>query len=130
MVHDVRIIRLGEPARLPNELRPWFGDSWGRWEGDTLVVETTNLNPVHRFRGVAPSSERKVTERFTRVDADTILYEFTIDDPTMYTSAWGDEVPFERFDARLYEFACHEGNYALSNVLSGARYQERQTARR
>ena len=130
MVHDARIIRLGEPTSLPEDVRPWFGDSWGRWDGDTLVVETTNLNPVHRFRGVPPSSDRKLIERFTRVDEDTIVYEFTIDDPTMYTSVWGGEVPFERFDDRLYEFACHEGNYALSNVLSGARYQESQEARR
>ncbi len=129
MVHDARIIRLGEPRSLPQDVRPWFGDSWGRWDGNTLVVETTNLNAAHRFRGVAPSNGRKVIERFTRVDDDTILYEFTIDDPTMYTSAWGGQVPFERFDDRLYEFACHEGNYSLFNVLSGARYQETREAR-
>ena len=130
MVHDVRIIRLGQAKSLPRNLRPWFGDSWGRWEGNTLVVQTTNLKPEHRFRGVPPSEDRKVTERFTRVDDETILYEFTIDDPTTYTSSWGGQIPFKRFDNRLYEYACHEGNYALSNVLSGARYQESRERQR
>ena len=124
MVHDVRIIRLGESASLPNDIRPWFGDSRGRWEGDTLVVETTNMNPDHAFRGVPPSKDRKVIERFTRVDEQTIHYEFTIDDPTRYASTWGGEVPFERLGDLLYEYACHEGNYSLSNSLSGARYEE------
>ena len=130
MVHDVRIIRLGEPRSLPKDLRPWFGDSWGRWEGNTLVVETTNLNPDHPFRGVPPSADQKVIERFTRVDEETILYEFTIDDPTTYTSVWGGQIPFKEFDDMLYEYACHEGNYSLSGVLSGARYQERMEAGR
>ncbi len=130
MVHDVRIIRLGEPRPLRADLHPWFGDSWGRWEGDTLVVETTNLNPAHPFRSVPPSKDLKVIERFTRVDEETILYEFTIDDPTTYTSVWGGQIPFERFDDLLYEYACHEGNYSLSGVLSGARYQERMVGRR
>ena len=124
MVHDYRVIRLGEPdERLPQQVTPWFGDSWGRWEGATLVVETTNLNPDHPFRGMPPSAETKVHERFTRVDDDTILYEFTVDDPA-YTQPWGGQIPFERFDDLVYEYACHEGNYALMNILSGARYQE------
>ena len=130
MVHDVRIIRLGEPTSLPTGVRPWFGDSWGRWEGDTLVVETTNLNPDHAFRGVPPSQGGKVIERFTRVTEQTILYEFTIDDPTMYASSWGGQVPFERFDESLYEYACHEGNYSLANVLRGARYEETSEGQR
>jgi hypothetical protein len=124
MVHDFRIIRLGEPERLPNHVKPYFGDSWGRWEGNTLVIETTNINPDHAFRGVPYSDEAKVTERLTRVDDDTNLYEFTVDDPVMYTAPWGGEIPMERFDDLLYEFSCHEGNYALSAVLSGARYEE------
>ena len=124
MVHDVRIIRLGEPSPLPEHITPWFGDSWGRWDGDVLVVETTNLHPGHPFRGIDPTEHTKVTERFTRVDEDSILYEFTIEDPSTYAEPWGGEIPFERFDDRLYEYACHEGNYALSAVLSGARYQE------
>jgi len=124
MVHDARIIRLSSPTPLPSHIRPWFGDSWGRWEGDTLVVETTNLNPDHPLRGVPPSEDRKVIERFTRVSEDSILYEFTIDDLTMYESVWGGQVPFDRFNDLLYEYACHEGNYSLANTLSGARYEE------
>jgi hypothetical protein len=86
-------------------------------------VETTNLNPNHPFRGMPPSAETKVHERFTRVDDDTMLYEFTVDDPA-YTQPWGGEIPFERFDDLVFEYACHEGNYALQGILSGARYQE------
>ena len=128
MVHDVRIIRFGEPSRLPSHVRPWFGDSWGRWEGDALVVETTNINPQQSFRGVPPSEHMRVSERFTRVDEETILYEFTVEDPTMYTEAWGGEIPIKKLDAKLYEYACHEGNYSLAGVLSGARYEEKMEA--
>ena len=127
MIHDTRIIRLGEPNRLPAHVRPWFGDSWGRWEGNTLVVETTNFHSMHAFRGIPPTDALTVIERFSRVDEKTILYEFTVDDPTTYTEPWGGEIPFRRVDKLLYEYACHEGNYALSNILSGARYQERQS---
>ena len=126
MVHDVRVIRLGEPDRLPDHVKPYFGDSWGRWEGDALVVETTNLNPDHPFQGVVPTERTKVIERFMRVDDDTILYEFTVDDPDNYTETWGGQIPMERFDDLLYEYSCHEGNYALGAVLSGARYEESQ----
>jgi hypothetical protein len=125
MVHDTRIIRLGEPNPLPDHVRQWFGESWGRWEGDTLVVETTGLYPLQRFSGNS-SENLTVHERFTRADEETILYEFTIDDPTTYTEPWGGEVPFRKFDDLLYEYSCHEGNYALGNILSGARYQESQ----
>jgi hypothetical protein len=124
MVHDFRVIRLGDREPLPGHVKPYFGDSWGRWEGNTLVVETTNINPDHAFRGIPYSDQGKVIERLTRVDDDTILYEFTVDDPTNYTAQWGGEIPFERFDDQLYEYACHERNYALSAVLSGARYEE------
>ena len=129
MIHDTRIIRLSEPDPLPQHVRPWFGDSWGRWEGDTLVVETTNFYPVQTFRGIPPTDDLKVIERFSRADAETILYEFTVDDPTTYTQPWGGEIPFAKLDQLLYEYACHEGNYSLSHILSGARYQERQAAR-
>jgi hypothetical protein len=124
MVHDVRVIRFGEPKRLPADVRPWFGDSWGRWEGDTLVVETTNINPSHPFRGVPFSERGRVIERFTRVDEDTIIYDFTVDDPVNYTMPWGGEIPFERLNDLVFEYGCHEGNYALPGILSGARYQE------
>ncbi len=132
MVHDVRIIRLGERKPLPAHIRPWMGDSWGRWEGDTLVVETTNL-PLdqvngHRFIHPGGSENMKVIERFTRVDAHTINYEFTVQDPTFYTRPWSGEVPFKVLDGLVYEYACHEANYSLFNVLSGARAQEREAA--
>jgi hypothetical protein len=125
MIHDTRIIRIGDGPGLPPHVRPWFGDSWGQWEGDALVVETTNINPQQSLRGVPPSEHMRVTERFTRVDEETILYEFTVEDPTMYTQAWGGEVPIRKLHDRLYEYACHEGNYSMAGVLSGARYQER-----
>lgn len=126
MVHDVRIVRIGEPKRLPPHIRPWMGDSWGRWEGDALVVETTNLHPDQTLQGIPPSEEMKVTERFTRADEHTINYEFTVEDPRMFSRPWSGEVPFTRLDGLVYEYACHEGNYALENVLRGARAQERR----
>jgi hypothetical protein len=138
MVHDVRMIRMagergpqsgsrsGDPERLPKHVRPWMGDSIGRWEGDTLVVETTNFHPLQNFRGA--SENLKVTERFTRTGPDTILYKFTIDDPTTFTAPWSGELPFNRTDELIYEYACHEGNYALTNILSGERARERREA--
>lgn len=128
MIHDFRVIPIGRPKPLPEHVRFWFGNSWGRWEGDVLVVETTNLHPDHLLAGVAPTAHTKVTERFSRVAEDTILYEFTVEDPTTYVEPWGGEIPFERFDQLLYEYACHEGNYSLAAVLSGARYEERLEA--
>jgi hypothetical protein len=127
MVHDTRIIRLGDGPRLPPDVRPWMGDSWGRWEGETLVVETTNFHPLQGFGGT-PSDDLRVIERFTRVDAETILYEFEVDNPPVYTEPWGGQLPMKRMQEQLYEYACHEGNYSLQNILSGARYQERQAA--
>ena len=127
MVHDTRIIRIGDSPRLPAHIRPWMGDSWGRWEGDTLVVETSNFHPLQRYRGYS-SDNLKVAERFTRIDEETIPYEFTIDDPVVYTEPWGGQVPMRALADQVFEYACHEGNYSLSNVLSGARYQERLDA--
>ena len=124
MVHDVRIIRMGERVPLPEQVRPWMGDSWGHWEGDTLVIETTNLHPLQRFNG-NPSDNLKVIERLTRVDQSTINYEFTVIDPETYTAEWGGEVPMKALEGLIYEYACHEGHYALGAILSGARYQER-----
>jgi hypothetical protein len=127
MVHDVRVIRIGEGLQhQPPYLRQWMGDSIGRWEGDTLVVETTNFHPLQVFRGA--SDTLKVIERFSRSDADTILYRFAIDDPETFVEKWGGEVPFTRTDDLIYEYACHEGNYALSNVLSGERNREKREA--
>ena len=128
MVHDYRIIHLGERQPIVDDMRPWFGASWGRWEGDSLVVETTNLplRQVNAARYIYPggSEQFRVTERFTRVGPDTINYEFTVDDPGFYTGSWSGEVPMQRMDELLYEYACHEANYSLYNVLSGARAQE------
>ena len=127
MVHDARIIRMGERVPLPEQVRPWMGDSWGHWEGDTLVIETTNLHPLQRFNGNS-SDNLKVIERLTRVDQSTINYEFTVIDPETYTAEWGGEVPMKALDGLIYEYACHEGNYALAAILSGARYEERLEA--
>jgi hypothetical protein len=126
MVHDARIISLNAKTHLPKHIRPWMGDSIGRWEGDTLVVETTNFPSQQVFRGA--SENLKVIERFTRTDADTILYKFTIHDPTTFTRPFSGEVPFEATDEVIYEYACHEGNYALANILSGERNREKARA--
>ncbi len=128
MIHDVRIIRLGEPDRLPAHVRPWFGDSWGHWEGNTLVVETTNIHPSHGIREqtdkIVHSEDLVAIERFTRTDEDNILYTFEIHDPRTYSEVWGGEVPWRRYDQQIFEYACHEGNYALANILGGARHLE------
>jgi hypothetical protein len=131
MINDVRVIPLGERRRPPADVRLWMGSSWGRWEGDTLVVETTNLHPgmVFHFQP-PPSADLAVTERFTRVDEETILYQFLVEDPTTYSEPWGGEIPFKRFDQNLYEYGCHEANYALEDILRGARYQERSAPER
>jgi hypothetical protein len=132
MVHDIRIVRLGEHQPLPDHIRPWMGDSWGHWEGDTLVVETSNqpLRQINTASYVLPggSENRKVTERFTRVGERMINYEFTVDDPNYYTASWSGEIPMTRLDERIYEYACHEANYSLYNVLSGARAEEAREA--
>jgi len=134
MNHDARIIRIGSASHLPSAIRPWFGDSIGRWEGDTLVVETTNIHPAQldqtsilwAYRGA--STNLKVTERFTRTGPDTILYRFTMDDPTTFTAPFTGELPFNRLAEPIYEYACHEGNYAMSNILGGERAKERRAA--
>ena len=124
MVHDTRIIRMGDGPRLPPHIRPWMGDSWGHWEGDVLVVETSNIHPLQPYS----SADMKVTERFSRMNEEAILYEFTVDDPSTYSESWGGQIPMTAMHDQLYEYACQEGNYALSAVLSGARYQERMEA--
>jgi hypothetical protein len=132
MVHDVRIIRLGKVARLPASVRPWFGDSIGHWEGDTLVVETTNIHPAQlrqpsilwAYRGA--SDDVTVTERFTRTGPDTVNYKFTIEDPATFTAPFSGELPFTKIDEMIYEYGCHEGNYAMAGILSGERARERE----
>jgi hypothetical protein len=132
MVHDTRIIRLGDRVPMPEHIRPWMGDSWGHWEGDVLVVETTNLPTAqlnkHGYIYPGGSEQMKVVERFSRADESTINYEFTVIDPGTYTAEWGGEVPMKALNDLIYEYACAEGNYALENILSGARYQERREA--
>ena len=125
MVHDARIVRIGAP-HLPQNLRKWMGDSIGHWEGDTLVVETTNFNGKQFFRGA--TENLKVVDRFTRTSLDTIKYQFTIEDPTAFTAAWSGEVPMHATPEKIYEYACHEGNYALPGILAGAREEERVAA--
>ena len=134
MNHDARIIRIGATTHAPPAIRPWFGDSIGRWEGDTLVVETTNIHPMQleqssilwAYRGA--SEDLKVTERFTRTGPDTIRYRFTMEDPATFTAPFTGELPFNRIDEMVFEYACHEGNYAMANILSGERSKERRDA--
>lgn len=120
-IHDVRVVRING-THLPPDIRQWVGDSIGHWEGDTLVVETTNFNDLTHFRG--SSRDLKVTERFTRVDANTILYKATMEDPSTWTRPWSVELPFAAAAGPIYEYACHEGNYALEDILGGARRAE------
>ena len=121
MVHDARLIRIGG-THPPANIRKWLGDSIGRWEGDTLVVDTTNFTNKTQFRGSGENLH--VVERFTRVDEKTLLYRFTIEDPSTWDRPWTGEYPWIASDEPIYEYACHEGNYALSGVLRGARLQE------
>ena len=124
MIHDARIVPLDGRPHAPAAVRLWLGDSRGRWEGDTLVVETTNFNGKVGFRG---TDERlRLVERFTRKDHRTLIYEFTVDNPGVFTQPWTARLPMTLTDARIYEYACHEGNYALVDILRGARYQERR----
>ena len=121
MVHDARIIRMNA-THLPSTIRKWMGDSIGHWEGDTLVVDTTNFTNKTMFNGSAENLH--VVERFTRIDDKTLLYRFTVDDPTTWEKPWTGEYPWNRTDEAMYEYACHEGNHALTNVLRGARVAE------
>ena len=126
MVHDARIVPLDGRPHLDDSVRQWMGNSRGRWEGDTLVVETTNFLRETSFTG--SSANLHLVERFTRVADDVLLYEFTASDPTTYTRAWTAQVPMRLSDGHLYEYACHEGNYGMFNLLAGARAEEREAA--
>ena len=125
-IHDVRFIPLDGRAHLPESIRQFAGDSRGRWEGDTLVVETTNFNQHALIRNFNPSLSEKlhVIERFSRQGPDILGYEFTVTDPKTWTSAWGGSLPMTRSDLPLYEYACHEGNYGLYNMMAGSRAQD------
>jgi len=129
MNSDVRIVRMADRSHPPAHVRPWMGDSVGWWEGDTLVVETTNFNPKTNIGslggGFAYSLQGKLTERFTRKAKDAMLYEFSVDDPAHFTKVWRAEMPMRAAKGPIYEYACHEGNYSLPNILQGARVQEK-----
>ena len=129
MIHDTRIIPIDGRAHISPDIRQWLGDSRGHWEGDTLVVETTNLTDKvyeRRFSHTVygTGQHMQLTERFTRVDADTIDYEFTVTDPTTFTKPWTAATPMTAIEGPIFEYACHEGNYAIVNMLSGARAKE------
>jgi hypothetical protein len=125
MVHDARIIRIGG-EHLPPHIRKWMGDSVGHWEGDTLVIDTTNFTNKTQFRGA--SDQLHVVERITRPDAHTLLYRFTVDDPQTWDRPWTGEYPWVATSERLFEYACHEANYSLANMLRGARQMEAESA--
>jgi hypothetical protein len=123
MNHDARVIPLNKP-HAPSDIRKWLGDSVARYEGDQLVIETTNFNNKTRFRGA--TENMKVTERFWRVDENTIMYRFTVEDPATWAQPWTGEYPWVKAEAddRLYEYACHEGNYAMTGIMKGERLLE------
>ena len=134
MIHDVRIIPItGKIAagaitntpHLSSAVKTWMGDSRGHWEGETLVVDTTNFTGKSRFRGTGENLH--LTERFTRTDADTILYEFTVNDPDNYTKPWTAQLTMGKTNAKVYEYACHEGNYGMEGILAGARAAEKNS---
>ena len=121
--HERRIIPLDGRPHLPPTVRQWFGDPRGHWEGDTLVVDSTNFTNQTKFRGA--DENLHLIERFRRTGPDTLLYTFTVDDPTAFTKQWTGEYPFRLSEDAMYEYACHEGNYGMSGVLSGARAAEK-----
>ena len=127
MVHDARIVRIGG-EHLPKTVRLWLGDSVGHWEGDTLVVDTTNFSDKTRFRG--STENLHVVERFTRVDPTSLRYRFTIEDPATWPKPWTGEYIWPATDDLMYEYACHEANYALGDILRGARLKEGDDARK
>ena len=124
MIHDARIIRLNA-EHDPPDVRKWLGDSVGHWEGDTLVVDTTNFK--HTPALTYASRDLHVVERFTRIDENTLLYQFTVDDPTIWTAPWSGEYVWPATDSRVYEYACHEANYSFMGIMRGARVMEAET---
>ncbi len=129
MNHDARIIRL-DSDHNPDNMKPWLGDSVGWWEGQTLVVKTKNHHPQQKFRAairhqILMMEGAEVTERFTRVSEDEILYQFEVNDKKAYRDVWKGEMPLRSTESRIYEYACHEGNYAMANILAGARAEEK-----
>jgi hypothetical protein len=126
MIHDVRVIPTDGSPHLPSEVRQLMGDSRGHWEGNTLVVDTTNFTDRTAFRG--SSENMHLVEHFTRTDADTVTYQFTVSDPSTWEKSWSAEIPMTKIDGPIFEYACHEGNYGMRNNLTGARAEEREKA--
>jgi len=127
-IHDVRIIPTDGRPHVPSDVRQLLGDARGHWDGNTLVVETINFTDRTSFRG--SSEHMHLTERFTRTGPDTMLYEFTVDDPETFNRPWTARVPMFKAKGPLFEYACHEGNYGLAGSLSGARTQEAPAAKK
>ncbi len=125
MVHDARTVRMNA-QHLPKNIRQWLGDSVGHWEGDTLVIDTTNFTDKTRFAG--STADLHVVERLTRVDDKTLLYRFTIDDPATWAQPWSGEYTWIATNSHIYEYACHEANYAMKDILKGARLREKEAA--
>ena len=126
MIHDARVIPLDGRPHLPAHLRAWMGDSVGRWDGDTLVVETTNFTDKTNYRG--STDQLRLVERFTRTAQDILTYRVTVHDPSTFTQPWTIELPVRRSDGEIYEYACHEANYGLEGILRGHRAEERVAA--
>jgi hypothetical protein len=131
MIHDARVIHMDGRPHLPASLRRWMGDSVGRWEGGTLVVDTTNFNDGGGFYGDAGGNfawdrNLHLIERFSLLDANTLLYQFEVDNPTAFTMPWKGELTMTRSSGPIYEYACHEANYSMTNMLRGYRATERQ----
>jgi len=129
MIHDARIVPLNKEAHIDDDIRLWTGDSRGYWEGDTLVVETRNFNDLTQSFSVFGSAKDKfLTERFTRIDDFTVDYEFTVEDPSTFKDKIVARVPMSKVDGQMYEYACHEGNYGMTNILRGERMEEARAA--
>jgi hypothetical protein len=124
MIHDARVIPLDGRPHLASNIRQLMGDSRGHWEGHTLVVDTTNFSGKSSVRG--SDENLHLTERFTRISPDTSLYEFTVDDPTAFTKPWTAQIPVTKTKGPIFEYACHEGNYAMTDILAGARAAEQR----
>jgi hypothetical protein len=125
-IHDARVISLTRRTHLPQMMQRWAGDSIGRWEGDTLVVDTTNFSPKTTVRGSGTGLH--LIERFSLKDGNTLRYQFTVDDPASFTRQWSGDSEMTRTAGPMYEYACHEANYSMGYILSGARFEEKQAA--
>ena len=126
MIHDARVIPTDGHPHLPENIRQWMGDARGHWDGDTLVVETTNFTDRTLVQQAYTTTKLRVIERFSRVDADTVLYQYTVDDPGTWTKPWSGELTMSKINGPIYEYACNEGNYGMANNLSGARATEKK----